>query len=223
MIEDRCSRRSAIFFAFALTLALPLAYPKPARAFSESPVGTGSPVEAPPLPPGAMSVVPGEGASPAPTPHPAVRPRIKRRTSSASERTASHEEFEVEAAKARLRIKEDAWIFTRPSNRSAHIKKAEIGKFVVVTGSTRYYLQVRLKDGKTGYIPQSAVDLVVATNKYFKLTRNAPVLEKPNRWGKKVAEVHTPYYVHVIGFALNYVQIKMKSGLVGFVTMDALK
>ncbi len=212
----------ALGFAFAIAISLPIVFPQPARAFSESPVGAGSPTEAPPLPPGGMSVVPGEkAAQPAPTATP--RPRVQKKKITARRKKVSAEKVEVEPISGRFKIKQDAYIFTRPSKWSPHIIRAHAGKYVVVTGTTRYYLQVRLKNGKTGYIAQSAVDLVRPTDKYFKLTHNAPVLDKPNRWGKKRAEVHRGFYVHVIGVAPNYMQIKMKNGLVGFITVTALE
>ncbi len=37
------------------------------------------------------------------------------------------------------------------SNTSKKLQKATIGKYVDVTGSTKYYLQAKLKDGQTGY------------------------------------------------------------------------
>jgi hypothetical protein len=225
---EKSSRRSicrvspALALALATALSLAIVFPQPARAFSESPVGSGSPTEAPPLPPGGLSVVPGEkAAQPAPTATP--RPKVRKKKTTAHGKKVSAEKFEVEPMSGRLKIKQDAYIFTRPSKWSPHIIRAHAGKYVVLTGSTRYYLQVRLKDGKTGYIAQSAVELVRPTDKYFKLTHNAPVLDKPNRWGKKLAEVHRPYYVHVIGVAPSYMQIRMKSGLVGFIPVTALE
>ncbi len=188
---------------------LPIVHPGVASAMSESNVG---PSAAPPLAPDAMRVVPAEKATPRPT------PRTRAKTAS-----STTQGFQVEPADARLRIKENTWIYSRPSYRASHIKRGTAGKYVVVTGSTRYYLRVRLKSGETGYISQRAIDLVKPTNKYFKLTHDAPVLEKPNRWAKKVSEVHRGYYVHVIGIALNYMQIKMKNGLVGFIHVTALQ
>ncbi|MGC1679387.1 MAG: hypothetical protein WA740_17780, partial [Candidatus Binataceae bacterium] len=55
----------------------------------------------------------------------------------------------------------------------------------------------------------------------FKLTANAAVLDKPDRWGKKLSEVHAGFDVHVVGIALSYVQIRMKSGLEGFIPTSA--
>ena len=110
-----------------------------------------------------------------------------------------------------------------PSKLSRKIERASVGKFADVSGSTRYYLQVRLKNGQTGYIPPSDVDLVKPTDKIFVLTQDAAVLDAPNHWAKKLAEVHRTHSVHVIGLALNYVQIRMKSGLTGFIPVTALQ
>lgn len=199
----------AIALAAIFMFGLPIMHPGVAKAIDESNVG---PSAAPPLAPDAMRVVPVEAVTP--------RPRPRARARKPSSRT---QPFQVEPANARLRIKENTWIYTRPSFRASHIKRGTAGKYVIVTGSTRYYLRVRLESGKTGYILQRAVYLVAPTNKYFKLTHDSPVLEKPNRWAKKLSEVHRGYYVHVIGVALNYMQIKMKSGLVGFIHVTALQ
>jgi uncharacterized protein YgiM (DUF1202 family) len=130
---------------------------------------------------------------------------------------------EVEPATARLRVTKDGWFYAEPSKLSRKIERATVGKFADVSGSTRYYLQVRLKDGQTGYILPSDVDLVKPTDKIFVLTQDAAVLDAPNHWAKKLAEVHRTHSVHVIGLALNYVQIRMKSGLTGFIPVTALQ
>src|ERR1019366_1456584 len=122
---------------------------------------------------------------------------------------------EVEPASARLRVIHDGWIFAGPSKTSKKIERATIGKFVDVTGSTKYYLQAKLKDGQTGYIAPSEVELVKPIDKIFLLTQDAAVLEAPNRWAKKLAEVHRSRSVHVIGPALNYMRIRMKTGVSG--------
>jgi uncharacterized protein YgiM (DUF1202 family) len=130
---------------------------------------------------------------------------------------------EIEPAQARLKVLQDAPVYSAPAKTSKHIEQLTTGKFVEVTGSTHYYLQVQLKSGQTGYIDPSAVEVVKPTDKVFVLTHDAGVLDKPSRWGKKLAEVHQSHNVHVIGIALNYVQIRMKSGLEGFVPLTALE
>jgi Bacterial SH3 domain len=130
---------------------------------------------------------------------------------------------EVEPAEGRLKLVEDSWVYSAPSKKSKQLERVVKDKFVNVTGSTHYFLQVRLKDGETGYLDPSAVSLFTPADKVFVLTHDAAVLDKPNRWGKKVAEVHKTHNVHVIGVALSYMRIKMKSGLEGFIPTSALE
>jgi len=130
---------------------------------------------------------------------------------------------DVEPGNARAKLLENTWAYSEPAKSSAHVEPVEQGKYVVVTGSTHYFVQVKLKSGKTAYVEQSAVDLIKPTDKIFKLTANAAVLDKPNRWGKKLSEVHAGFDVHVVGIALSYVQIRMKSGLEGFIPTSAMQ
>ena len=130
---------------------------------------------------------------------------------------------EVEPATARLRVIHDGWIYAAPAKSSKKIEHSTIGKFVDVTGSTKYYLQAKLRDGQTGYISASDVELVKPTDKIFLLTQDAAVLEAPNRWAKKLAEVHRSHNVHVIGIALNYLRIQMKSGVTGYIPVTAMQ
>lgn len=132
-------------------------------------------------------------------------------------------EPEIEPAEARLRVIQDQPVYSAPTKNSKRIEQLTRDKFVNVTGSTHYFLQVKLKSGQTGYIEPSAVELVRPADKIFMLSHNAGVLEKPNRWGKKVAEVHQGHNVHVVGVSLNYAQIRMKSGLQGFIPMTAME
>jgi hypothetical protein len=140
----------------------------------------------------------------------------------ASSKNTVHEP-EIEPAKARLKVLADSPVFVAPAKSSKHIEQLTRDKFVEVTGSTHYFLRVNLKNGQTGYIEPSAVELVRPADKVFLLTHDAAVLDKPNRWGKKVAEVHASKNVHVVGLSLDYMQIRMKSGLEGFIPMTALE
>lgn len=137
--------------------------------------------------------------------------------------TASTRAPEVEPAQARLKLVEDTWVYSAPSKSTKHIEHVTKDKYVVVTGSTHYYLQVKLKDGQTGYLDPSAVNLIKPTDQVFLLTHDAAVLDKPNRWGKKLAEVHAHHNVHAVGLSLNYMMIKMKNGLEGFIPITALE
>ena len=132
-------------------------------------------------------------------------------------------EPEIETAQARLKVLQAAPVYSAPAKSSKHIEQLSPEKFVMVTGSTHYYLQVKLKSGQTGYIDPSVVELVSPVDKVFMLTHDAGVLEKPNRWARKLAEVHQGRNVHIVGIALNYMQIRMKSGLEGFIPTSALE
>jgi len=129
----------------------------------------------------------------------------------------------VEPADAMLRLKEDSWAYSSPANSSSRVERMDAGKFVHVTGTTHYFVQVKLKSGVVGYVPVSAAELDRPTDKIFKLTKDTPVLSEPNHYGKKLAEVHNTHDVHVIGTSLNYMKIRMKDGLEGYIAMTALE
>src|SRR6266852_257683 len=180
----------------------------------------------------ATSIVPsgGEsGAAPAKSPASVSTPvsappaaRSKPVTRHRTARATVHE-TEVEPAKARLKLIEDTWVYSAPSKKSKQLEHVIKDKYVNVTGSTHNYLQVRLKDGQTGYLDPAAVSLVSPTDKVFVLTKDASVLDQPNRFGKKLAEVHKTKNVHVVGLALNYMKIRMKNGLQGYIPITALE
>jgi len=132
-------------------------------------------------------------------------------------------EPEIEPAQARLKLLQSVPVYSAPAKSSKHIAQVSLDNFVIVTGSTHYFLQVKLKTGQTGYIDPSAVELVKPTDKVFVLTHDAGVLEKPNRWAKKLADVHQGRNVHIVGVSLNYMKIRMKNGLEGFIPMTALE
>lgn len=58
-------------------------------------------------------------------------------------------------------------------------------------------------------------------NKVFLLTKNSPVYESPDSSSNVVGQVHKKKYVHVVGLAGNYLQIKLRNGTVGFVPETA--
>ena len=75
----------------------------------------------------------------------------------------------------------------------------------------------------SGYVQQKDAHMVKPTDKIFMLTKNAAVRADANKWSKKLSEVHRGHNVHVIGIALNYVKIRMKSGLEGYIPLTALE
>ena len=119
-------------------------------------------------------------------------------------------------------IKAD-WVYSSPAKSSKHLEQLQVDKLINVSGSTHYFLRVSLKNGETGYIDPASVDILKPIDKIFRLSHDAAVLDKPNRWGKKLSEVHTGHDVHVVGLALNYARIRMKSGLEGFIPLTAME
>lgn len=131
--------------------------------------------------------------------------------------------FEIEAAHARLQLKNDTPICVSPVIGARLIERGQAGKFVEVTGITRHWLRVRLKNGKVGYVQQKDVRMVTPADKFFQLTSDAAVRAEPNHWSAKLAEVHRGHDVHIIGLALSYMKIRMKSGLEGYIPTTALE
>jgi len=127
----------------------------------------------------------------------------------------------VEPAHAMLKLKQDSWAYAGPETSSRPLERLRAGKFLNVTGSTHYFVQARLKSGATGYVPIAAVDLTRPEDKIMRLSGNATVLSQPNRYGKKLSEVHQGHDIHVVGVSMNYIKIRMKSGLEGYVPMTA--
>src|SRR5260370_36811741 len=107
---------------------------------------------------------------------------------------ATVHETEVEPAQARLKLLEDTWVYATPSKKSKQVEHVIKDKYVNVTGSTHNYLQVKLKDGQTGYLDPAAVSLVAPTDKVFALTHDSSVPPHPNPSHKKLATVpNTPH------------------------------
>jgi hypothetical protein len=215
-----CARPRIIALAAALWLILPASVP--AQTDATGGVGLGLP---------ATTVAPAEEGAPEETPLPTTAPKHHRITPApvtehelTSRATAAPvKSVTPEPAQARLLLKEDAWIYAQPSNKSAQIEKGERGKFVMVTGTTHYFLRVKLNIGKEGYVLAEAVAIDTPADKLFTLTHDAPVLDAPNRWGKKLAAVHQGHAVHVVAIALSYMKIKMKNGLKGYIPASALE
>jgi hypothetical protein len=166
----------------------------------------------------------------APPPSAAVAPR-KSTTPIAHHQVTRHKARAIAAAPApavesengKATIKSDSWAYSRPSKSSKRIEQVHAGKFVTVTGLTSSYVRVQLKSGSTAYIPASAVTLTHPADKIFQLTSDAPVLSEPSHYGKKISEVHRGHDVHVVGLSLNYMKIRMRDGVEGFIPATALE
>jgi hypothetical protein len=131
--------------------------------------------------------------------------------------------FEVEPCDARVLLRNDADAYLQPSKQSPIVEQLQAGKFVHATGMTHFFLQIKLKNSSVAYVLADNAYLTVAADKIFRLTADAGVLTQPNKWAKQVAIVHQGHDVHVIGVALSYMKIQMKSGLVGYIPIRALE
>lgn len=245
--RDRTSStlNAARNLACAAGVALSFAIIIPSASFAQSGGGLPSTTIAPddesasPVPPGAPAVNEGTGteeggeetAPPPSAPRPAHHHRrhvVRHHMNQHAEHRAEHhsapvEHTLVEPASAKLKLKEDAWAYSRPSKSSKTVERVRAGKYLDVTGITHYYVQARLKSGTMAYVPMGAVDLIKPTDKVFKLNSDAAVISEPSRYGQKLSEVHRGHDVHVIATSLNYLKIKMKSGLEGYIPMSAVE
>jgi hypothetical protein len=131
--------------------------------------------------------------------------------------------YEVEPAEARVLLHNDTTAYLQPSKMSPVVEQLQAGKFIHVSGATHYFLQTKLKNGSFAYVPSDDAYLTVPADKIFRLTSDTPVLERPNKWAKQLAMVHQGHDVHVVGVALSYMKIQMKSGLEGYITTRALE
>jgi hypothetical protein len=226
-----CSARAA---AIAITLAVAT----PVAGFAQSGGGLPSTTIAPddgasPAPSGVPAVNGGAGleeggeknGAPAPSAPQAAAPHHRHHVATRHHAIHSQpvEHAVVEPASAKLKLKDDAWAYSRPSKSSKTVERVHAGKFIDVTGTTRYYVQVRLKSGATAFVPIAAVDMTKPTDKIFKLSSDANVVSEPSRYGHKVSEVHRGHDVHVVATSLNYLKIRMKDGLEGFIPMSAVE
>ena len=180
-----------------------------------APDGGGTGASAPAASPAGASPVSSEAGTPTPQP-------VKHKTHTTTAKAASYI-GEVESGSGMLKLTESGWAYATPSKSGAHVQEVHAGKFVNVSGTTAHYVQVKLKNGSTAYIPMTAVELAKPTDKIFRLTKDTPVLSVPNHNGKKLAEVHAGHDVQVIGTSINYMKIRMKDGLEGFIAISALE
>jgi len=132
-------------------------------------------------------------------------------------------EYRLEFARGTYRLMQDATAFSRPSPTSRPITQLRAGNLVKVTGATLDFVRVVLSDGEVGYVPSAAVTLFRPGHRNYWVTRDSPVYARPNLASQQVATVHQGHNAHVIGVELNYLKIRMRSGLEGFVPVSAVE
>jgi tetratricopeptide (TPR) repeat protein len=68
----------------------------------------------------------------------------------------------------------------------------------------------------TGAAPQ-----IKPLNKLFLLTKNSPVYQNPDQTSAAIGQVRRRKYVHVTGITGDYLQVRLKNGMVGFIPVAA--
>ncbi|MGH7917625.1 MAG: SH3 domain-containing protein [Candidatus Binataceae bacterium] len=131
--------------------------------------------------------------------------------------------FHVAPAKARLTLKTASLVYEEPAKSSKALARLPAGGYLEVSGATHYFLRIKLNHGRVGYVPISAVNMITPADKIHRLAMNAAVLSTPAIHGAKLSEVHRGHDVHIVGVTLNYVRIRMRSGLEGFIPVSALQ
>lgn len=129
----------------------------------------------------------------------------------------------LEPAQGRFKLVQDSWAYKSPSTDSDHLKEVYAGHQVIVTGSTRDFVQVRLKDGSTGYIPLAVVAAFHPAEKMLTVSSDAGVYAGPHLGNAKLAKVQRGQNVHVIGVELYYLKIRTDDGVEGFIPVGAVQ
>jgi len=189
----------------------------PPTSIEPAPDSSGAPAAPEPSSASAPESPPPATSNGSPAPAPAVKAAA----------TAPHfhplTKFEVEPVAAKLKVVKTVWIYASPTTADRKVEHVEAGTEVSVTGATHRWLRLKLHDGRSGYIEQSAVAMVKPADKLFVLTHDTAVRADPTRWGAPIAEVHKGHNVQVVGVSLNYLKIKMRNGREGYVVDSAFE
>jgi uncharacterized protein YgiM (DUF1202 family) len=131
--------------------------------------------------------------------------------------------FQLEYATGSYRLTQDSMAYSRPSLQSHAIKAVHAGKLVKVTGATLTFVRVQLSDNETGYIPVDAVTLLRPADRNYILSADTPVYSRPHLSSQQTALVHRGRNVHVVGVELNYLRIRMRDGVEGFIPVSTVE
>jgi hypothetical protein len=110
----------------------------------------------------------------------------------------------VEPAQGKYQLLQDSPAYRGPSADSGELRPVHAGRKIVVTGATKYFAQVSLRDGAIGYVPLSAIALLRPADNSFILSSDTALYAGPHLANSTVATLHRGSYVHVIGVALYY-------------------
>src|SRR6266446_4725768 len=136
----------------------------------------------------------------------------------------------AQAVSGTYRLQRDSWAYRSPDSNSGKIKRVHAGKLVNVVGLKGNFAEVLLRDGETGYVPQSVVGLArrvpgaaKRANTTLIISKDSGVYARPSSSSRRVAEVHRGGYVHVIGVQSPFLKIRMKDGVVGYISASAVE
>lgn len=129
----------------------------------------------------------------------------------------------VEPAQGTYKLLLDSSAYRGPSVDSGELRPVHAGRNVVVTGATRDFAQVSLKDGAVGYVPLDAIALLKPADASLMLSSDTPVYVRPHLANATVATLRRGTYVHVVGVALYYLEIRFDNGVVGFIPVSAVR
>lgn len=129
----------------------------------------------------------------------------------------------VEPAQGRFKLEQDSWAYKSPSTDSDHLKEVHAGHQLIVTGATRDFVQVHLKDGSTGYVPLAVVAVFRPAEKTLTVSSDVSVYAGPHLGNAKLARVQRGQSVHVIGVELYYLKIRTDDGVEGFIPVGAVQ
>ena len=136
---------------------------------------------------------------------------------------ASSDVEKVEPAQGQYVLQEDSPAYRGPNAESGELRQVHAGKKIVVTGATRDFAQVTLKDGAVGYVRLFAIALLRPADNNFILSSDTPVYAGPHLANSTVATVHRGSYVHVVGVELYYLKIRLDNGTEGFIPVAAVR
>ena len=135
----------------------------------------------------------------------------------------SSDPAKVEPAQGTYKLLLDSSAYRGPSVDSGQLRPVHAGRNIVVTGATRDFAQVSLKDGVVGYVPLDAIALLRPVDVSLMLSSDTPVYVRPHLANSTVTTLRRGTYVHVVGVALYYLEIKFDNGAVGFIPESTVR
>jgi hypothetical protein len=129
----------------------------------------------------------------------------------------------VEPTNGIYRVQQDSWVYRGPSAQSGGVRYARAGSSIHVIGATRDFVRVQTAEGDIGYLPRSGVMSFRPADENFILSRDTGVYAQSHLSSQQLTTVHRGRNVHVVGVEFSFLKIRMKSGLEGFIPVQAVE